>query len=273
MTAATITRPRNAPSGQRKVTQGQVIASEWIKLRSLRSSWFTFVAAIVGMIGIGLLVSAVTNAHWGQLGPDERAHFDPVTRSLTGVYLAQLAVGVLGVLVISGEYATGMIRATFGAVPTRLPVLWAKLAVFAAVTFVLMLISSFVAFLGGQQLLTTHGTTLGAPNALRAVVGVALYLTVVGALGIALGFLIRSTAGGIATLFGLLLVLPTIGQVLPASWQVHILPYLPGNAGAALFTLHPDPGTLSPWIGFAVFCGWAAAALLGASVLMMRRDA
>ncbi len=261
------------PVAVRPVTQARVVASEWVKLRSLRSSWFTFTAAVVGMIGISLLIAYFTNSRWSTLQPAERLTFDPTSRSLSGVFLAQLAVGVLGVLVISGEYATGMIRATFSAVPRRLPMLWAKLGVFAAVTFVPMLVSAFAAFFGGQALLGTHGTTLSAPHVLRAVVGVALYLTVVGILGVALGFIVRSTAGGIASLVGLLLVLPTLGRVLPSSWQPHILPYLPSNAGSDLYTLVPDPGSLGPWTGFGVMCGWAAAAVLAAVVLVRRRDA
>lgn len=250
-----------------------VVNSEVIKLRSLRSTWLTFAAAVIGMIGIGWLVSYETNTHWAHMGPDERLGFDPVSRSLTGVYLAQLAIGVLGVLVISGEYATGMIRATLSAVPRRLPVLWAKMLVFSVITFALMIVSAFAAFLVGQRLLGSHGTTLSAPHALQAVIGVPLYLTVVGVLAIGLGFIIRSTAGGIASLFGLLLVLPAIGQVLPSSWQHHILPYLPSNAGGALYSLKPDPGTLAPWTGFGVMCLWGVAAVVAAMVLLRRRDA
>ncbi len=257
----------------RPVSQLRVVTSEWIKLRSLRSTWFTFAAAVVGMVGIGLLVAYVTNNRWAQMAPDERLGFDPTSRSLTGVFIAQLAIGVLGVLIISGEYATGMIRATFSAVPRRLPVLWAKLVVFSTAAFALMVVSAFAAFLGGQQLLSTHGTTLSAPHVLRAVIGVALYLTVVGVLGVALGFIIRSTAGGISALVGLLLVLPAVGRVLPTSWQQHVLPYLPSNAGGALYNLKPDPGTLGAWTGFGVMCLWAAAAVVAAAVLLKRRDA
>ncbi len=255
------------------VTQRRVVRSEWIKLRSLRSTWFTFAAAAVGMVGLGLLVAYFTNNRWAQMSPIERLGFDPTSRSLTGVFIAQLAIGVLGVLIISGEYATGMVRASFAAVPRRLPVLWAKLVVFCGSAFALMLGSAFAAFLGGQALLGSHGTTLSAPHVLRAVIGVALYLTVVGVLGVALGFIIRSTAGGITALVGLLLVLPTIGRVLPTSWQDHVLPYLPSNAGGALYTLKPDPGTLGAWTGFGVMCLWALAAVVTAAVLVKRRDA
>jgi hypothetical protein len=98
-------------------------------------------------------------------------------------------------------------------------------------------------------------------------------MTVVGVLALAVGFLVRSTAGAIATVFGVLLVLPVLGHVLPSNWQQHVLPYLPSDAGGALYTQHPDPGTLSPWVGFAVMCAWAVAAVIAAAVVLRRRDA
>lgn len=256
------------------VTQRRAVLAEWVKLTTLRSTWLTLAAAAVGTVAVGALASWAIDAHWARLGPEEQLRFSPVTQSLTGVYLAQLAVGVLGVLVITGEYATGLIRATLSAVPRRLPVLWAKLVVFASMTFVVTLVAAFVAFFLGQSLLHSHGTTIGAPHAVRAVIGVALYLTVVGALALGLGFVVRNTAGAVAAVFGLLLVLPAIAHVLPLSWQENVLPYLPSDAGGALYTLHPDdPGTLAPWTGFAVMCGWAVAAIVAAAVLLRRRDA
>jgi ABC-2 type transport system permease protein len=255
------------------VTQRTVVDSEWVKFATLRSTWITLLAAIIGTIGVGAIACWAINSHWSHLQPDERLSFSPITQSLVGVNLAQLAVGVLGVLIITGEYATGMIRATFAAVPTRLPVLWAKLAVFITVTFVTMLVSTFASFFLGQQLLHSHSTTLGAPHALQAVVGAALYLTVVGVLATSFGFIVRNTAGGIASVVGLLFVLPAIVHVLPSSWQHRYVPYLPANAGGALFNVHPDPGTLSPWVGFAVMCGWATALLVVAAYLLKRRDA
>jgi ABC-type transport system involved in multi-copper enzyme maturation permease subunit len=255
------------------VTQVRVFSSEWTKMRSLRSTTLTLLAAVVAMIALAWLVGWATNAHWNTMDPGERAHFNAIDRSLAGVNLAQLAIGVLGVLLISGEYATGMIKATLSAVPSRLPVLWAKTGLHAGVTFILMLVSSFVAFLVGQHFLAAHGTTLGAPDAWRAIFGTAGYLTVVAVLAVAFGFAIRSTAGGIASLFGLLLVLPGIGQLLPASWQSHTLPYLPSNAGAAMFSAQPDPGSLSPGTGLLVLLVWVGVALTGAALLLKRRDA
>jgi len=255
------------------VSQRRVISSEWVKLRTLRSSWITMGCAVAALALLGLLIGIITNANWASMDPDRIAGFNPVDTSLAGVNFAQLAVAVLGVLVISGEYSTGMIRSSLGAVPRRLPVLWAKLLVFGAATLVLMEIAAFGAFWLGQAALAGHGTTISAPGALRAVIGTGLYLTVVAVLSVALGFIIRSTAGGISAVIGLLLVLPGIMNILPQSWQTHISPYLPSNAGAAVFTQHPDPGTLAPWTGFAVFCLYTAVAVVISAVLLNRRNA
>jgi ABC-2 type transport system permease protein len=255
------------------VTQVRVLHSEWIKMRSLRSTTITLLAAVIAMIALAWLVGWATNDHWNHMDPGERANFNAIDRSLAGVNLAQLAIGVLGVLLISGEYATGMIRATLSAAPRRLPVLWAKAGLFAAVTLVLMLVSSFLAFVVGQHFLASHGTTLTAPHAWRAILGTAGYLTLIAVLAVAFGFAIRSTAGGIAALFGLLLVIPGVGQLLPASWQSHTLPYLPSNAGSAMYSARPDPTALPPSTGLLVLVIWVAVALAVAALLLKRRDA
>jgi hypothetical protein len=205
----------------------------------------------------------------------DRASFDPVDVSVGGWHLAQLAVGVLGVLVITGEYSTGMIRSSFGAVPRRLPVLWAKALVYAAVTFVLMLAASLLAFFVSQPILRSHHvqTSISQPHVLRAVVGSALYLTAVGLLGLMLGALVRNTAGGIAAFAGVMFVLPGVSAILPSNWGASLDPYLPLNAGAAVTATHHDSGSLAAWPGFALFCGYVAATALVAAVLLVRRDA
>ena len=255
------------------VTTATVARSEWIKFRTLRSSWIVMAVTVVAVIGIGSLVSYFTNSHWSSMTQIERLRFNAVDRSLVGVNLAQLTIGVLGVLFISGEYSTGMVRATLGAAPRRLPVLAAKALVFAAVSFVCSLAATVVAFTAGQSLLASHSVGWGHPGAVRAVFGAALYLTLVGLLGLALGFIVRSTAGGIAALFGLLLILPVIFNALPSSWNNTVGPYLPGAAGSALWTLRSDGNVLAPWTGFGVFCAWCAAALVAAAVELRRRDA
>jgi ABC-type transport system involved in multi-copper enzyme maturation permease subunit len=257
------------------VTQRRVLLSEWTKLRSLRSTLFSLLAAIVFVVALGILISWAQASHWDQASPIDRLTFDPTNTSLSGVFLAQLAIGVLGVLMFSGEYGTGMIRATITAVPHRLPVLWAKSVVFAVVTLVLMTVSSFAAFVGGQAMLSSKhiDTTLGHPGVLTAVFGGGLYLTVVALLGVALGALVRSTAGGIATLFGVLLILPLIVNFLPSSWSHNINPYLPSSAGQAVFTTVRLSSSLGPWTGFLLFCGYAAVLLAAAAVVLRRRDA
>ncbi len=255
------------------VTQARVIASEWVKLRSLRSTVWTLLVAVLLLVGLGLIICAATNANWDRNSAAERATFQPITASLAGTFLAQLAVGVLGALVVTGEYSTGMIRSSLAAVPRRLPVLWGKLIVFVVTVLVLTGIASLAAFLGGQALLHSHGTDLSAVHAVRAVIGVPLYLAAIGALAIGLGFLLRSTAAAIAVLFGLLLVVPIVLNFLPSSWQRHIQPYLPGEAGSRLFQLNPDPSPLSAWQGYGVLLLWAAVVIAGAAVVLRRRDA
>jgi ABC-2 type transport system permease protein len=259
-----------------RVTQGRVARAEWTKLWTLRSTRWSVLAAVVSMAGLGILISAVQMGRWSSLDAHERARFDSIDVGVGGYHLAQLAVGVLGVLVISGEYSTGMIRSSLMAVPKRLPVLWAKLGAFCAVTFVLMLASSFVSFFGVQAIVSSHHVnhSLSDPHALRAVVGTALFLTVLGALGVGLGALVRNTAGGISAFVGLLFVLPGITALLPASLGDAIGPYLPLNAGTTVASSTFDNSHhLSTWGGFAVFCGYTAVIVAIAAVGLIRRDA
>lgn len=273
MSTATVISTR---AGSGSATLPRVVHSEWIKFRTLRSSYFTLLAAVVFMVGFGLLACYGAIDHLNHPGTHERNFsIDPADRALRGYLAAQLAVGVLGVLVVSGEYSTGMIRASLSAVPRRLPVLWAKAAVFGVVTLVVTSVTALVAFVSGQAILATKhvDTTLSAPGVVRTVLGTSLYLTAVGLLAVGIGALIRNTAGGIAAVFGLLLVLPTLVEVLPSNWSGHIGPYLPGAAGQAVATLNPDPGTLAPWTGFGVMCLYVLASLIGAAVVLKRRDA
>lgn len=273
MSSTTTVRGHAAPAA--RVTQGRVISAEWIKLRSLRSTRYTLAASVGIVIGLGLLFAIFYVARWNLVSPADRASLNTTAISLRGVVLAQLALGTLGIMLITGEYATGMIRATVSAVPRRLPVLWAKIAVFASVTFVLMLASAFVAFFVAQSILTEHhvNVTLGHPHALRALVGTVLFMTVTGILCVALGTIIRSTAGAIATFAALLFVLPGIVDILPSDIGESISPYLPSSAGGAIAQAVPDAHTLSPWGGFALYCGYTLVLLAIAAYLLVRRDA
>jgi ABC-2 type transport system permease protein len=257
-----------------RVTQARVILSEWTKLRSVRSTRWSLLVATVLTIGFPILASAIISSHWGQRSPGERAHFNPLDPALIGSQIAQLAIAVLGVLVISGEYSTGMIRASFTAVPKRLPVLWAKALVFAFVTFVLMLPAVLIAFFSSQSILSRHHVQIAwsHPGVPRAVIGAALYLTVIAVMTVGIGAIVRNTAGGIAAFAAIFFVIPPLMNVLPTSWNDAISPYLPGNAGRAIIALTKDPNSLAPWTGFGLFCAYAVAALAVAAVLLVRRD-
>ena len=276
MTTAIAPSPTTAPAAGQpalRVTQLRVVLSEWIKFRTLRSTMWTLLAAVVLTVGIGALFSAVTASQFHTFGPADRASFDPISTSLNGILFSQLAIGVLGVLLISGEYSTGMIRSSLTAVPRRLPVLWAKLGVLAGVAFVLMLVTSFASFFLGQALLSSHhlGVSIASPNALRDVVGAALYVTVAGLIGMSLGALMRNTAAGISTMVAVFFVLPPVAGLLPSSWSSHFVQYLPSNAGEALYGgTHGLAHALAPWTGFGVLCGYAAV-LIGFAAWRLRR--
>jgi ABC-type transport system involved in multi-copper enzyme maturation permease subunit len=259
-----------------KVTQGRVLRSEFTKFRSLRSTLYTLLTAVLLMIGIGAIFSAVTASQYHTLDAAGKATFDPVMISLGGVMFAVVAFGVLGVLVTSGEYSTGMIRSSLTAVPRRLPVLWGKLAVFAGVIFPVSLIASLISFFLGQALLNSQhiGVAITAPDALRSVIGAALYITVAGTIGVALGALFRNTAAGIATFAGAFFVIPPLTGLLPSSVSSHLTPYMPPNAAAALWGGAQNvPHALAPWTGFALLCGYAVILISAAAWRLRRSDA
>ena len=265
-------RPERASE---RVTLPRVIRSEWTKLWTLRSTRWSLLLAFLAQAGLGPLIALIEMARWSHLTLQDRLTINPIDHSLGGWHLAQLAVAILGVMTMTGEYHTGMIRSSLMAAPKRLPVLWAKLLVFSAVALVLMLIAAFIGFLGGQAIFTQHhvNVTLSAHNALRCVFGAALFTTVTGALCIALGTIVRRTAGGIALFVGVFFVLPGLVEILPSTTADAIHPYLPSSAGGAIAQALQDPHTFSPWGGFALFCGYTLATIVIAAVLLKRRDA
>ena len=259
-----------------KVTQARVLVSEFTKFRTVRSTVWTLLVAVVLMIGLSALFAAVTASQYHTFGPADRATFNPVSTSLGGMMFAVVAFGVLGVLMISGEYSTGMIRSSLTAVPRRLPVLWGKLAVFAGVIFSVSLVASFISFFLGQALLNSHqlGVSITAPGALRSVIGAALYVTVAGMIGVALGALFRNTAAGIATFAGVFFVIPPLTGLLPASISDHLTQYLPSDAGEAVWGgARGVTDALSPWTGFALLCGYAVVLIAAAALRLRRVDA
>jgi ABC-2 type transport system permease protein len=260
--------------GEQRVTQLRVLHSEWTKLRSLPSAAWSLLAAAVLIAGFGVLYTLVRVARPPH-GAAAVAAFDPTAVSLSGVQLAQLAIGVLGVLLVTGEFATGQIRTTFEAVPRRLPVLCGKAAVLTLATLALCVPAAIAAFLIGQSLLSpAHlSTTLGQPGVARALLGSGLYLAAIGLLGLGLGALLRNTAAGISALLGLLFAVPIVAGFLPASWSDLLSRYLPGPAGITITSVRPDPSSLGPWTGFGVLCLYVAVVLGLAAWQLRRRDA
>jgi ABC-type transport system involved in multi-copper enzyme maturation permease subunit len=258
-----------------RVTQLRVVLSEWTKLHSLRSSRWSLLVAGLLTVGFPLLFATILSNRWSHLSPRERAHRQPLDVALSGVNVAQLAIGVLGVLLISGEYSTGMIRSTFVAVPKRLPVLWAKAIVYAAVTLALTVPAVVIGFFGSQAILRNHHIlelSFSHTGVARTVLGGAVYLTLVGVFALGLGAILRNTAGGIATFAAIMFVIPPLLNILPSDWNNAINPYLPSTAGNAIFSLTHGSDTLAPWPGFALFCGYTALSLAIAAVLLVRRD-
>ena len=262
------------PSGRRVLTAN--LRAEWTKLRTVRSTMWTLLVTVALTVGLGALICSARVSRWNRLDPGERLHFDPTAFSLNGLFLAQLAIGVLGVLVMTSEYATGQIRATLGATPQRLVVLAAKVLVFAAVTAVVGLLACVAAFGAGQAIFTAKhvGTSLRDLTVARAVVGGALYLTALGLLGVGLGAIFRRTAAAITALVGLLLIVPILVNFLPSPWNDDVARFLPGDAGRQIIRVIPPGGNvLSPWAGFVVLCAYSAVAIGVGAVLLLRRDA
>ncbi len=254
------------------VSQIRVIHSEWIKASTLRSTWFTLAFAILGMVGIAVGIAWATRAFWNDMDAESQANFDAIAVGLGGVILAQLVIAVLGVQIITGEYTTGMIRASLSAVPRRIMLLLGKVTVSAFLSLVVSIIASFAAFYVAQMILGDEGVSLGEPTALRAVLGTAFNLTAIGIMATAVGFIARSTAGGIGIILGILLVLPVIGSMLPFDWVNDLMEYLPSNAGAAVMATSATPADISPLTGFLCLCAWMLVFIVGAGITLVRRD-
>jgi ABC-2 type transport system permease protein len=277
MTLITSTIP--APSSVRYRAAG-VMRSEWVKLRSVRSTTWTLVAMVVATIGIGIVATATEAARWAHAFPAGRLTFDPTNLSLTGLLFGQFAIGILGVLVISAEYGTGTIRSSLAAVPDRRLLLAAKAAVFAFVALVVGEVVSFGAFFVGQLLIgggAPHAT-IGHAGVLRAVAGGGLYLALLGLLGLGLGSIIRHTAGALAAFVGVLLVIPLITPALPTSLSHTIGKFEPVTIGNAITSVNTHLGTgatpaFNAWAGLALMAGYAALTLGIGGWRMMRRDA
>ena len=259
----------------RACTFADVLRSEWTKLRSVRSTFWALTVTVVLGIALGAVISAATAHGYAKFSVSQKLSWDPTGVSGAGMAIAQLAIAVLGVLCISSEYSSGMIRASLIAVPKRGRVLAAKSLVFAAVTFLVGEVTCFVAFFVGQALISGHAphAALGDPGVARAVVGGGLYLVALAVLSVAAGALLRHPAAAIACMIAVVLVLPGIAQALPDSWRNPVTEFWPTQAGSQLTSVYHSAHTLQPWPGFGVMCLFVAIVYAIAWTLLDRRDA
>jgi len=253
------------------VTLSRVVRSEAIKFTTLRSTVSVLAGAAIGLVVIALLIGWNTRHLGGEIDPNDLAP----SATLQGYFLGQLLIGALGVLFVTGEYSTGMIYSTLTAVPRRIPVLGAKLIVFVTATLPLLAVMCVVAFVSAQALISGYrpGYSLGDPGVVRVVLGTALYLTLVGVIGAAIGWIVRSTPGSLVTYLAVVLVLPGIFGGALGHWGKRVAEFMPSQAGSSFINTIRDSPSLRPWPGLAVMVVWVLAFLAVALVSLKRRDA
>ncbi len=277
MTTATLTRDAQpGHPGQAAGHYGFRSAArmEWVKLRTVRSTAWIMLVFAAGLIGIAILV--LSHEHWTSMSPQARATFDPTNDSFAGLALGQLAVGILGVLMITSEFSSGMIRATFAAVPRRPLLLAAKAGVLGAVTLAVGEVLAFASFAVGEAVLKAPAphAVLSQPGVLRAVLMAGAYPALIALTGLGLGAIIRHTAGAISAVAGILFVLPLILLPLGTSVQDSVGEFLPMIiAENSITAVKPAVGNLAPGAGFAMLCLYAVAALVAGGWVLARRDA
>lgn len=250
------------------------LRSEWVKLRSLRSTWYTLACLFATGIGVTALATGRIADRYADMTEAERLAWDPTARSLTVYIVAQLVIGVLGTLVVTSEYATGLVRGSLAVTPRRTRLLAAKVAVAAVVAVVAGQVLMFAVFLLGQSLLAGQDVphaSLGDPGVLRAVTGGGLYLAAIALLAVALGVLLRATAGALTTLVGIVFLVPGLAGLFPA-WFEGVFDFWPTLGGAAIFSTVPDAAFPDPWLNLAGMCAGIAVVLVVAFVVFERRD-
>jgi ABC-2 type transport system permease protein len=271
MSAATL-RHRDASPARGSYGFRTVTRMEWRKLRTVRSTWYILAVFAAAMIGLAMLV--LKNENYAQLPAAGRASFDPTYDAFLGLVLGQLLLGVLGVLAITTEFSSGMIRATFGAAPRRPLVLAAKAAVLGGVTLAAGEIAAFAAFLAGQAMLKAPAphATLGQPGVLRAVAMAGAYPALIALISLGIGAIIRHTAGAICALVGMVFVLPLLFS-LSNSLRDTAQKFLPDTMRNSLIAVKPVGHLLSPGLTFGLLCAYALAALAAGAWALARRDA
>jgi ABC-2 type transport system permease protein len=252
----------------------QVIRSEWTKIRSVASTVWTLSLAVVVTIALGMLISALSRNEFDTMDRDDRLSFDPTFISFAGMSLGQLAMIVFGVLVVSNEYSTGMIRTSLAAVPQRGTFLFSKIAVATALALVVGLATSFAAFFLGQAMLGSHRAEIGDPGVLRAVVGGGVYMTLIAVFSMGVAAMLRSPMLSLGILMPFFFLISNILGNVDATKKVGR--YLPDQAGSKIMqvvTPVDDDTPYGPWGGLAIMAAWVVAALVGGYVLLKKRDA
>ncbi|WP_431775849.1 ABC transporter permease [Streptomyces cucumeris] len=251
----------------------RVLRSEWTKIRSVRSTVWTLGVAALVTIALGALISALVRHDFTRLSPHDKQVFDPTFVSFAGTGLGQLAMIVFGVLVVSGEYATGMIRTSLAAVPRRGVLFTAKLTVAALLALAVGMLTSFAAFATGQTLLGQYRAALGDPGVLRAVLGGGLYMTLITVFSMAVAVMLRSPLLSLGVLMPFFFLISNILANVEVTRKFGA--YLPDQAGQHIMRVVPDGdgAPYGPWGGFGIMCLWVAAALMTGYVLLKRRDA
>ncbi|MGW1837243.1 ABC transporter permease [Streptomyces sp. BBFR2] len=252
---------------------GQVLRSEWTKIRSVRSTVWTLGIAVVVTVALGMLICALAANDFGSMPVRDRLTFDATNVSFAGMGLGQLAMIVFGVLVVSNEYSTGMIRSSLAAVPQRGTFLFCKLAVATVLVFVVGLATSFIAFFAGQAMLGGHRAYLGDPGVLRAVFGGGLYMTMIALFSMAVATMLRSPMLSLGILMPFFFLVSNILGNVSATRKIGR--YLPDQAGQKVMQVVPHDTDVpyGPWGGFGIMAVWTAVALICGYVLLKRRDA
>ncbi len=272
--------PTASAPDRRGLSLGRIVTSEWIKFRSVRATAWTLPITAALMVGLAVLQA------WGAstMGPEAFGQVNGVEVITGGWFFAQLAVAVLGVLTITGEYSTGMIRSTLAAVPRRVPALWAKAAVLVVVVFAVSLVAIGLSWIAVQPWGSSLdlGLDLSDGQTARVLLGTPLYLSTIAVFAFAIGALLRHSAGALATVLGLLLVVEQVFASIPLRFFEVVAPFLPSNAGTHLLysdemidMIWSGEGVvqLTPWQGYGVLAAWTLVLLAAAAVLLRRRDA
>ncbi|MGW2512965.1 ABC transporter permease subunit [Streptomyces scopuliridis] len=253
-----------------------VLQSEWTKIRTVSSTTWTLISALVVTVALGAALSAVLNSQFGDLAPEERATFDPTYTSFSGMVLGQLAMVVFGVLVVGSEYTSGMIRTSLAAVPQRGTFLFSKILVAGVLALVVAVLTGFLAFFVGQALLGEHGTSIGEPHVLRAVIGSGLYMTLIAVFSMGVAAMLRSSILSLGILMPFFFLVSQILAAVPGAKEV--ARYFPDQAGRQITQVVPNalnssPAPYGPWAGLGIMALWVLAALAGGYAVMRKRDA